>query len=282
METALAIDPLSINLSRMNTLRGAGGVVFGDALYRPRGSCGPRTQADFQLVAIYRGEARVRVGSGMLHIPPNHVALMQPGIREHFHFSVSQPTHHTWCAVAPELGPMEFAQTVGRLPQVIPLSARMHGLLEIGLGLPHSDDPSFGQTLHAFGIAALRLFQFEAEASHGKPAFPEPVIAAKAFIEHKLGDSIGLDDIAGHAGVSSQHLIRLFRRYLGSTPSRYLWETRTRRGVELLRETGLGISEISERVGFQSPFHFSRLVRKQYGTSPREVRRAAWREPLEG
>ncbi|MCS7062178.1 MAG: helix-turn-helix transcriptional regulator, partial [Anaerolineae bacterium] len=77
--------------------------------------------------------------------------------------------------------------------------------------------------------------------------------------------------------ISAPHLIRLFRRHTGTTPARYWWQLRLERGVELLRETGLSITEIAQRTGFRSSFHFSRLVKQRYRLSPRALRKQAWR-----
>jgi AraC-like DNA-binding protein len=41
----------------------------------------------------------------------------------------------------------------------------------------------------------------------------------------------------------------------------------------------LTVAEIADRCGFQSPFHFSRLVNQLHGCSPRAVRSRAWASP---
>ena len=56
------------------------------------------------------------------------------------------------------------------------------------------------------------------------------------------------------------YLTRLFRRELGTTPMRYVWAERVRLGVDLLEHTGLPVSEVAARTGFQSANHFARLV----------------------
>jgi AraC-like DNA-binding protein len=47
----------------------------------------------------------------------------------------------------------------------------------------------------------------------------------------------------------------------------------------MLSATGLTVAEIADRCGFQSPFHFSRLVKKLQGCSPRETRARSWAAP---
>ncbi len=88
--------------------------------------------------------------------------------------------------------------------------------------------------------------------------------------------ALTLDMIAIAAAVSPAHLIRLFRQQLNTTPMAYLWERRVTQGIELLRQTGLGVGEIANRCGFRTSYHFSRRVRQAAGLSPLEVRQQAW------
>jgi AraC family transcriptional regulator of arabinose operon len=127
------------------------------------------------------------------------------------------------------------------------------------------------------GNAALHAALVEMEqAQQGSPGYAL-VHFAQRYIEQNLAEALDLSQIAAATGVTPQYLTRLFRRELHITPMRYLWQLRTQRGVELLEDTGLSISEIADRVGFQSPFHFSRLVRQQHGCGPRELRQRLWR-----
>ena len=78
--------------------------------------------------------------------------------------------------------------------------------------------------------------------------------------------------------MTPQHLVKLFNQHLRSTPMRFVWNARLRRGVELLMQSGLTVSEVAEQCGFQTPFHFSRLVKQRYHLSPKELRRRAWKQ----
>jgi len=269
--------PMAItNLSRINRRRAAPAVTFGDVVYPQGGMLGPRVQQDYQLVIIYEGEARVQVESDELTVLSQHVALLLPGRRETFQFAREHATHHTWCAVTPQAVPPDIQEAAARLPSCLPLTHRIHTLVEYGLSLPPGPPGVTDQLLLAVGLAALRAYLFEAELARQARDVPEAVRRALHCMEAHLAEPLDLARISRAASVTPQHLIRLFRRHLGLTPARYLWQLRTRRGVELLGETGLSIEAIAERVGFQSPFHFSRLVRRSYQRSPRELRRLLW------
>jgi AraC-like DNA-binding protein len=258
----------------MNRVVSSPSVTFGEATYNPKGSCGPRTQGDFQLVAVIRGSALVHVADGSIAIRMNSVALMRPGLREHFRFDTVQPSHHTWCAVHPSAVDQGFLGRISLLPQVLPLSDRLQSLISMGLDLSTGEYPAEG-LISSLGLACLAAFEYEA-SSGGAERRPEALQSAIHLLDRRLAEPWTVEKLAGEVGISTQHLIRLFNQFVGQTPARYMWNVRTRRGVSLLRETGLPIQQIAEQVGFASPFHFARLVRQSYGINPRAIRAAAW------
>lgn len=265
-----------MDISRMNRYSASPHVVFGDIEYPPGGAFGPRIQRDFQLVVIYTGEARIQVEDETFAVPSQHAVLLTPHQREQFQFARAQPTHHTWCAVAPQVVPYGLQAELAQLPPCLPLTNRIHSLVEYGLLLPSSVLPAAEALLQAIGIALLHAFMLETKLAHSAD-LPDAVRRAQSYIEHHLNQQLSLIQIAQAAHVTPQHLIRLFRRYTQTTPTRYLWRLRVLRGVELLGDTGLSIGEIAEQVGFQSPFHFSRMVRQHYHCSPRRLRERVWR-----
>jgi AraC family transcriptional regulator of arabinose operon len=261
----------------MNRHRVSPSVVFGDVNYPPGGAFGPRVQQDVQLVIVYEGEARVLIENILVEVPSQHALLLLPARREQFQFARTRPTRHTWCSLKPALvGPERLAQ-LALLPPCLPLTERIHSLVEYGLAMPPAHLGAAEQLLQAVGMAALEAFVFEAELARGGRGVPDAVWRAQQFIEAQLGEQLRLEQIAQAANVTPQHLTRLFHQHVGMTPTYYLWRLRVRRGVELLGETGLSIGEIASRVGFQSPFHFSRLVRQHYQHSPRQLRARLWR-----
>ncbi len=83
-------------------------------------------------------------------------------------------------------------------------------------------------------------------------------------------DTMG--EVAERAGMSNRQLERLFKRYLNTTPKKYLISLRLGRARQLLQETELSVTEVTMACGFENPSHFSRLYRQAYGVSPREQR----------
>lgn len=251
-------------------------VVFGDVIYATGGSCGPRVQADFQLVVIEAGEARVTVDGTEVRLAAGEVGLFCPGRREFFEFSEKRRTHHTWCAVQPSLVDEALQQACAAAPAVMPLSHRLAQLLELGLGLPTTTGRRAPGLVEALGLAALREYVFDAQDQAGGRAEPDALRRLLEWFGLHAAEPADLPALAKVAGVSPAQLVKLCKRHLGVTPVRALWEARTRQGVRLLRDTGLTVGEVAFRCGFQTPFHFSRWVRALTGASPRTVRERAW------
>lgn len=96
----------------------------------------------------------------------------------------------------------------------------------------------------------------------------EKLIKAVAFLEARIEEEFDLDACATHLGVSRRQIERLFNRYLGVTPVRYMNDLRLQHGRALLAETDMSVTEVAIACGYASSSHFSKSFRKKYGVSP--------------
>ncbi len=77
---------------------------------------------------------------------------------------------------------------------------------------------------------------------------------------------------ADEIGVSREHLSRVFREQTGQTLQSYLRSVRIREARNLLRFSGMEISEISKYVGFASQSRFNEAFRRETGMTPTAYR----------
>ncbi len=96
----------------------------------------------------------------------------------------------------------------------------------------------------------------------------EKLIKAVGFLEARVEEPFDLDACADHIGVSRRQIERLFNRYLGVTPVRYMNDLRLQHGRALLAETDMNVTEVAVACGYASASHFSKSFRKKYGVSP--------------
>jgi transcriptional regulator GlxA family with amidase domain len=92
------------------------------------------------------------------------------------------------------------------------------------------------------------------------------------IIQRRLGKPLSVGELAEEAGVSQNHLTRLFRASFKKTVVGYIRQQRIVRAHHLLTQTTLPIKAIAAEVGIPDLHFFNKAVRGSLGHSPREVR----------
>jgi transcriptional regulator GlxA family with amidase domain len=104
----------------------------------------------------------------------------------------------------------------------------------------------------------------------GHPA----VAAAIAYIEANLAQPLTIPALARMAGVSHNHLTRLFHAETGLTVIAYIRGRRMARARHLLVSSTLSIPAVAASVGIPDLQAFNKACRRELGGSPRTVRTA--------
>lgn len=163
---------------------------------------------------------------------------------------------------------------------MIPFSERLNTLQRIGVDLGLSSTTGLNGARNAVGQAPYAVFFHEAQINERDRFVPEAIQRVRQHIEDSIGEEIAVSDLASIAELTPQHLIASFRKHMGLTPMRYLWQIRADRGRMLLLQSGLSVSEIAYQCGYKNPFHFSRHLRQNFGMTPTEVRAGkGYRQP---
>jgi YesN/AraC family two-component response regulator len=244
--------------------------ITGSVIYSAGGKFGPRLQTGLELVLLYTGELDLYLDKEHHHIPQGNVVFLKPGKMEEFHFSKHEETQHSFIILYFQ-DPNQIFTEYESLPLYLPISNEMNRIVDLILSfklMNHAENDALPCTLAA---AAISLYLHESQQS--MTTLKHPLVEkAKSFIQQWLSSPLSLVDISNHVNVSPEYLIRLFRKYENATPVNYLWNSRLKRGVELLTNSGLNVSEVAYQVGFKNPFHFSKCFKKHYGLTPSEVK----------
>ena len=100
------------------------------------------------------------------------------------------------------------------------------------------------------------------------------LLRARDLIDRRYFEPLGVDDLAGAAGLSRAHFSREFRRAFGESPYGYLLTRRLERAAALLRTTDRSVLDICLSVGLQSLGSFTSSFTRTYGMSPTAYRAA--------
>lgn len=114
-------------------------------------------------------------------------------------------------------------------------------------------------------------------SSRPAPRAPGDVLVhlrrARDHVDRHYREPLDLDTLAGIAGLSKYHFLRMFRTTYGRTPAAYLSERRIERAQDLLRTTNLTVTEVCFAVGFASLGSFSSRFSAVTGETPRDFQK---------
>lgn len=96
---------------------------------------------------------------------------------------------------------------------------------------------------------------------------------ALAFIENNFTADISIADVARACNISSQHLNRLFRKEMETSPYQCILNKRMDYACDLLRHSDLTIEETSYKIGYSNPFNFMNAFKKKFNQTPSEFRK---------
>jgi transcriptional regulator GlxA family with amidase domain len=104
---------------------------------------------------------------------------------------------------------------------------------------------------------------------------PKNILEVVAFIEANLWSPLELEGLAEKAHLSKFHFCRIFKRYIGMNPMKYVAALRIEQAKKLLKKNELTVSVVANKVGFKDMSNFIRQFKKATGVTPTMYRGAA-------
>jgi transcriptional regulator GlxA family with amidase domain len=139
-----------------------------------------------------------------------------------------------------------------------------------------------GQTLASVYLAEFLLLVPDAVAGRQVPPSRRVTENGHAllaemverFLAEHLAEPLKAATVADALAVGESTLRHVFKRATGRTIADRLEELRSARARELLRESGLTVTQIAARVGYPTIHSFSRAFKRRTGMSPGEYSRS--------
>ena len=150
-------------------------------------------------------------------------------------------------------------------------------LPSVVLAVDRSQDLAPGARALTDRLAEVLLIEVLADLSERDSRFVrslrDPTVAAAL---HALHESPDVDwtvaSLCSHVGVSRATLATRFSELVGESPIRYLTRWRMHLAARYLRKTTLSAAEVGMRVGYGSPFSFSKAFSRELGMAPSHYR----------
>lgn len=95
----------------------------------------------------------------------------------------------------------------------------------------------------------------------------------KKFIDNSMeASTFSLPDLAKEFHLSKEHIVRIFKKEIGTTPYDYYLSKKLEMACFYLTETDQRIKEIALHLGFRDEYHFSNFFKKRNKESPKYYR----------
>ena len=218
----------------------------------------------------------VLIMNGEKHIINPYTAFFIPAVCPHEYYSTDESWDTHWIKPSGKSCPDMLKALGFDKPKIFPLPKEEITYLDHCFRCMHeallSDkvDGNFRASgyLYSFFIELSRL----AAKGKGSVQIASAVTKAIAYIDENYMKQPGLEFISKAAGVSSQHLCRLFRQTMNCRPMEYITKRNIQAAKMLLAETQKTIDQIAGETGFCDSSYFCKIFQRFESITPSQFR----------
>ena len=228
-----------------------------------------------QILVTNEGEGEITVNGVTVKLPENSVFYIPPHLPHEYH-----PLSDSWivswvCFSGSEALPLLEKWELNKYAYFLSTDAeRMKRIISKAYYTIKSDK-IYGNHYASAQLYDL-LIEYRKIAENRQSELTSVSTAALAdvlqYIEKNYSGQIKLGDMAQTAGITEQHLCRLFKKNFQMRPMEYLAKVRIQHAKEMLVYSEKNISEIAKATGFPDNSYFSALFKKYEGITPGEYR----------
>ena len=158
-------------------------------------------------------------------------------------------------------------------PCQIPRHAELRELFDWFIREGQEPAPSMQEVcLRLLEILLLKISQSHDQSGRAGGQARNRFLECKTFIEANAIKMRSLDEICRTLHVDPSNLSRLFRRFQGGSPYQYLLRCRMNRAAHEFMSPSARVKEVAARLGYDDPYHFSRLFKAVHGIPPAAFR----------
>lgn len=243
-----------------------------ETVYRPRGL------PDFQWLHTVRGEGYVEFGQVYGRLPEGRGFLMAPHVR-HRYWASSRQWETMWFTfngahIDTFLRAWKLSTSFVELKDGRHLGRLIRNLLDHRIFAAPDSSLQLSQILYMCLAELLRQVSLEPRMMRNR----ERIQPALDYIEEKYGSPITLGDLAQSARITPQHVCRLFKSTLGTSPLQYITSVRIRKAKQFLSDyPDMNVADVAKLVGFSDHSYFCAVFKRHEKLTPSEFRGKAGR-----
>ena len=231
--------------------------------------------AQYILLYCVEGRGWIQLNGTEYSLLPNTFFIIPQNTPHHYGSSQKEPWSIYWVhfnGLQADLLYTRYAGKANNGTQYIAYDHSRIALFDKLAGMLESDlNDVVTETVYINLLQFISSFIYTGAAL--EPVEQDAVSASISLMKENISRSYQIKELADHARYSVSHYSELFRRKTGFAPIQYFLQLKIQRACQYLYFTKMNIKQICGEVGFEDPFYFSRMFKKQMGQSPLQYRK---------
>jgi len=259
--------------------------AFGHQHDNPKAECDFRVVGDYELIYVVGGRSMITVGEKEHVLHGGEMILIPPFTRHQIRTDAMDPHDNYWIHfdVFPFYRQREFLELLQKGIDSEQFRRNVNGVKEklsflYGQMEENIRGKEIGKSYYCellfvqIILQVLRCGGQETDgiklSDMGRSAEADIVDRGMQYIREHLEGVLKVQDICAHLHISESGLYKAFSEVVGLTPNYLIRIYKLKRAEQLMQTTSYTIREISELLGFSSPYYFSTVFKNHYGVSP--------------
>jgi AraC-like DNA-binding protein len=240
--------------------------------------CAPHRHNEFEVILVVKGAYDCRLNGVTLRVPAHSALVVQPG---DWHEDFCDPPleyvglRFTLRQHGPGEAPRFFREGLAAAEQwtPFPTAAYLSVLDKITAETAHGDAAAAhiqDALLCELFWRLVRAFEPTRIAGWLLPDQPNERFQTRlrSCFAQNIGQPLTVSAMARSLGISPRTLSQRCRKLFHLSPARAFLHFRLNQAQELLARTEMSVKEVSYRLGFSNPYHFSRVYKQVLGCPP--------------
>ncbi|WP_305857246.1 AraC family transcriptional regulator [Balneatrix alpica] len=232
---------------------------------------------DYLLIYCTQGAGWLELGGQRRRIQAGDLVLLPKGVRHSYQACQQQPWSIYWAHFDGHMSPL-FLEQMG--------FSGDHYLLRLGLHPKLIQDFDTLLQVRQTGFHRLafihasnllkQMLSYIALLQHQLRLAEQPSLdlaQVHALMLEKVHEQLDLDTLAASVGLSKFHFLKKYRELTGTTPIKHFIHLKIERACYLMDISQHPINEISQALGYEDAYYFSRLFKKVMGMAPSAYRK---------
>ena len=240
----------------------------------PLQTVNPTGRNDYYFLYLKKGELNITINNTIYHINDGTLLIIPPHCPYSYqHIETKELVYYWIHFTGGTVKEILNALTLNQLPLVLSkpeisssIDYQMTKMFDIYTKKGKYRDYELSHCLDAIFIETAKR---SIESSSPQAKLSKSI----KYITNNYTTDISVPDLAEMESLSVSRYMTLFKESMHTSPYQYIIKLRLTAACEMLSNSDLSITGISEILGFQSIYFFSKLFKKHIGMSPAEYKK---------